>query len=371
MLSNRSLASFIVLAAVLVLSFLPACKAKPPVRPVAAPPVPAIPPKPKPPPPPKPAPPLTVELDPHLARIDAVARQEMASGGFPGAVILVGHQGAIVYRKAFGYRSLVPQRQPMTTDTIFDLASLTKVVATTTAIMQLADAGRLRLDDPVGKYWPAFAMNGKRGITIKQLLTHTSGLRAEVNPKVRWYGYEGAVEAIARDHSVRPPGTSFQYSDANFIALGEVVHRVSGLPLDAYCKQKIFKPLYKDYIDLAHQAGKKIFMHSDGYIFDIYGDMIELGLDAINSQLFIMDIEEIGKQFGGQITFWGEIDRQHLLSHGTTGQITDAVQRVKDALYKDGGVIAQCEFGPGARPENVEMVFQAWDDVMLKPGEKT
>jgi uncharacterized protein YbbC (DUF1343 family)/CubicO group peptidase (beta-lactamase class C family) len=243
MLSNKSLVSFIVLAAVLALSLLPACKAKPPVKPVAVPAVPAIPPKPKPPPPPKPAPPLTVELDPRLARIDAVARQEIASGGFPGAVILVGHQGAIVYRKSFGYRSLVPQRQPMTADTIFDLASLTKVVATTTAIMQLVDAGRLRLDAPVGKYWPAFAMNGKRGITIKQLLTHSSGLRAEVNPKVRWYGYEGAVEAIAKDHSVRPPGTSFQYSDANFIALGEIVHRVSGLPLDVYCKQKIFRPL--------------------------------------------------------------------------------------------------------------------------------
>ena len=128
--------------------------------------------------------------------------------------------------------------------------------------------------------------------------------------------------------------------------------------------RKIFKPLYKDYIDLAHQAGKKIFMHSDGYIFDIYADVIELGLDAINSQLFIMDIEEIGKRYGGKITFWGEIDRQHLLPNGTTEQITQAVQRVKDSLYYDGGVIAQCEFGPGGRPENVEMVFQAWDEVI-------
>jgi uroporphyrinogen decarboxylase len=127
--------------------------------------------------------------------------------------------------------------------------------------------------------------------------------------------------------------------------------------------RKIFKPLYKDYIDIAHQAGKRIFMHSDGYIFDIYQDLIELGLDAINSQLFIMDIEEIGRQFGGQITFWGEIDRQHLLPHGTTTQITGAVQRVKEALYRNGGVIAQCEFGPGAKPENVAMVYQAWDDV--------
>ena len=105
-------------------------------------------------------------------------------------------------------------------------------------------------------------------------------------------------------------------------------------------------------------------MHSDGYIFDIYGDLIELGLDAVNSQLFIMDIEEIGNQYGGQITFWGEIDRQHLLPNGTTEQISEAVQRVKDALYHNGGVIAQCEFGPGGRPENVEMVYQAWEDVI-------
>ncbi len=130
--------------------------------------------------------------------------------------------------------------------------------------------------------------------------------------------------------------------------------------------RKIFKPLYKDYIDLAHRAGKRIFMHSDGYIYDIYGDLIELGLDAINSQLFIMDIEEIGKQFSGQITFWGEIDRQHLLPDGTTGQIAGAVRRVKDALYKNGGVIAQCEFGPGTRPENFEMVYQTWDEIVLE-----
>ena len=128
--------------------------------------------------------------------------------------------------------------------------------------------------------------------------------------------------------------------------------------------RKIFKPLYKDYIDIAHQAGKKIFMHSDGYIFDIYEDMIELGLDAINSQLFSMDIEEIGRRFGGRITFWGEIDRQHLLPRGTTQQIAEAVQRVKDALYHNGGVIAQCEFGPGGKPENVAMVYQTWNEVI-------
>jgi uncharacterized protein YbbC (DUF1343 family)/CubicO group peptidase (beta-lactamase class C family) len=240
---SRIFAVFLVLAAILVISLFPGCKAAPPPKPVAVPMPPAPPPKPEPPPPiPKP-PPLTLELDPRLARIDAVVRQEMASGGIPGAVILVGHQGKIVYRQAFGYRSLVPQRQPMTEDTVFDLASLTKVVATTTAIMQLVDSGRVRLHDPVGKYWPEFNRNGKRSITIKHLLTHSSGLRPEVNPRVRWRGYEGAIFAIAEDHPVQVPGTSFKYGDANFIALGEIVHRVSGLPLDVYCQKHIFRPL--------------------------------------------------------------------------------------------------------------------------------
>lgn len=244
MIVNRIFAVLSVLAVIIVFFLFPGCKGAPPPRPVVVPAPPAVPPEPKIARPPVPEPPpLTLEIDPRLSRIDAVARQAITSGGFPGAVILVGHQGKIVYRKAFGYRALMPQRQPMTEDTIFDLASLTKVVATTTAIMQLVDEGHLNLDDPVGKYWPAFNRNGKRRITIKHLLTHSSGLRPEVNPRVRWRGYEGAVLALAEDHPLKEPGTSFKYSDANFIALGEVVHRVSGLPLDVYCERKIFKPL--------------------------------------------------------------------------------------------------------------------------------
>ena len=237
------LAALITVIVCVAVALLPACRrAVPPPKPVAVPVPPVIPPEPPPVIPPKP-PPLTLELDPRFSRIDGVARQEIASGSIPGAVILVGHKGKIVYRKAFGTRAILPRWQPMTEDTIFDIASLTKVVATTTAIMQLVDQKAVRLDAPVAKYLPEFGKNGKRGITIRQLLTHTSGLRADVNPRFSWWGYEGAIEAIAEDRPIRPPGTSFQYSDANFIALGEVVHRVSGLPLDVYCKQKIFNPL--------------------------------------------------------------------------------------------------------------------------------
>lgn len=125
--------------------------------------------------------------------------------------------------------------------------------------------------------------------------------------------------------------------------------------------RKIFKPLYRDYIAIAKKHGKKAFMHSDGYILDIIPDLIDLGLDAINSQIFCMGIENL-RQFKGKLTFWGEIDRQHLLPNGTREDIRRAVRLVRDTLYANGGCIAQCEFGPGAKPENVREVFAAWNE---------
>ncbi len=124
--------------------------------------------------------------------------------------------------------------------------------------------------------------------------------------------------------------------------------------------RQLFKPLYKDYIDLAHAAGKKVFMHSDCYIIDVIPDLIELGLDALNSQLFCMGVENL-EQFRGKICFWGEIDRQHLLPHGTEEEIKTAVRDVYQYLYRDGDVIAQCEFGPSVNPDNVYTIFQTWD----------
>jgi len=126
--------------------------------------------------------------------------------------------------------------------------------------------------------------------------------------------------------------------------------------------RELFKPMYRDFAQIAHAHGKKLFMHSDGHIAAIYPDLVEIGIDAVNSQLFCMGAEILAP-CAGQITFWGEIDRQQLLPHGTPADIDRAVRDVHHQLWRDGGCIAQCEFGPAARPENVREVFAAWNEL--------
>lgn len=134
----------------------------------------------------------------------------------------------------------------------------------------------------------------------------------------------------------------------------------SGLLIDPELWRRWFMPCYRDYIEIAHGAGKKAFMHSDGHVAAIYPQMVELGLDAFNSQVFCMGPETLAA-FAGQITFWGEIDRQHALPEGTPDSIAADVSRLHEHLWRGGGCIAQCEFGAGAKPENVQAVFAAWD----------
>jgi uncharacterized protein YbbC (DUF1343 family)/CubicO group peptidase (beta-lactamase class C family) len=175
--------------------------------------------------------------------LDAIVRDAIHDDQIPGAVVLVWHNGQVVYRRAFGNRALEPRREPMTVDTIFDVASLTKVVATTTAVMQLVQKGEVRLNDPVAKYLPEFAVNGKEEITVRNLLTHFSGLRADIDLTPRWEGRDTALRMVFAETPAYSPGSRFLYSDTNFIALGALVERVSGTTLDAYCARKIFTPL--------------------------------------------------------------------------------------------------------------------------------
>jgi uncharacterized protein YbbC (DUF1343 family)/CubicO group peptidase (beta-lactamase class C family) len=156
---------------------------------------------------------------------------------------LIGNQGKIVYRRAFGRRAIKPKEIPMTVDTLFDIASLTKGVATTTALMQLVENGKLDLEETAANYWPEFKANGKDQITVRHLLTHYSGLRSGLHLKPEWMGHEMALHLIVEEKPLCPPGTRFIYSDINFQVLGRLIERISGQPLDAYCREHIFMPL--------------------------------------------------------------------------------------------------------------------------------
>ena len=178
-----------------------------------------------------------------LAPIDEIVEKTILSGKIPGAVVLIGNQGRVIYRRAFGHQAIKPKKLPMRVDTIFDLGSLTKVISTTTAIMQLLEKGKLRLEDQVAAHWPEFKGNGKEEITVRHLLTHYSGLRPSLDLKPEWSSYSKALRMIIAEKPAFPPGTRFVYSDINFIILGELVHRISGQPLDLYCAENVFKPL--------------------------------------------------------------------------------------------------------------------------------
>jgi uncharacterized protein YbbC (DUF1343 family)/CubicO group peptidase (beta-lactamase class C family) len=179
----------------------------------------------------------------HLGGVDSIIEQAVADGNIPGAVLVVGHDGAVVYRKAYGSRALEPRREPMTLDTVFDLASLTKVIATTTAMMQLFEQGKVRMNDPVAKYLPEFAQNGKEDITLRQLMTHYSGLAPDLDLTTPWEGKNTAYQLAFVEPPETTPGSGFVYSDINFIMLGALVEKVSGETLDAYTTQHIFAPL--------------------------------------------------------------------------------------------------------------------------------
>jgi uncharacterized protein YbbC (DUF1343 family) len=176
------------------------------------------------------------------AAADEQINLAVKEGLIPGAVLLIGHNGQVVYRQAYGERSLVPSREPMTVDTIFDAASLTKIVATTASVMKLFEQGKIRLDDPVTRYLPEF-QDGHSTITIRNLMTHFSGLRPDLDLKPAWSGYETGIHRALIDKPAGPPGVRFVYSDINFVLMGEIVHRLSGQSLSDYARANIFQPL--------------------------------------------------------------------------------------------------------------------------------
>lgn len=182
-------------------------------------------------------------LDSRLSVLDPIIDDAIAQRQIPGAVVIVGHDGQVVYRKAYGSRAIVPRHEEMTENTIFDCASLTKVLATTTALMQLWEQGKFRMNDPVAKYLPEFAQNGKQDITIRQLLVHYSGLPEDLDLTRKWEGKDTAYRMAFEVAPERSPGAAFSYSDINFVVLGALVEKLSGESLDEYSAKHVFEPL--------------------------------------------------------------------------------------------------------------------------------
>ncbi|HEY2904372.1 MAG TPA: exo-beta-N-acetylmuramidase NamZ domain-containing protein [Vicinamibacterales bacterium] len=178
-----------------------------------------------------------------FAQIGALVNAAIARHELPGAVVLVGRADATLYHDAFGQRAVQPAGEAMTENTIFDVASLTKVVATTPSVMQLVEQGRVRLSDPVAQYIDGFGKYGKRGITVGHLLTHTSGLRPDLELDVEFSGAAEAIRRASEDVPVAQPGERFIYSDINFFLLGDIVERVTGERLDRYASRHVFEPL--------------------------------------------------------------------------------------------------------------------------------
>jgi len=174
--------------------------------------------------------------------IDQAIDEAIQQNRLPGAVLVVGHDGQVVYRKAYGQRAVVPQAEAMTVDTIFDCASLTKVIATTSSLMKLFEEGRFRLNDKVTDYIPEF-QGGKSDITLRNLFTHFSGLAPDVSLKPEWSGNDTGLRLAYTTKPTGPPGVRHVYSDINFILLGELVHRLSGKPLNEYARENVFLPL--------------------------------------------------------------------------------------------------------------------------------
>ena len=178
-----------------------------------------------------------------LNQIDALVEKDIADKKLPGAVVVIGHKGKIVFRKAYGNRALVPNVEKMTVDTIFDIASLTKVVATTTSIMILVEQGKIRLNDTIGKFIPEIEDENVKKITIQQLMTHVSGFAPDFDLREKWTGRDGMLNALYKEKLRQPSGTKFVYSDINFIVLGEIVGRVSNNKLPIAAFEQVFSPL--------------------------------------------------------------------------------------------------------------------------------
>ena len=261
------------------------------------------------------------------ARIDAAVAATIAKRGCPGAVVAVVHNDAVAFRKAYGQRAVSPAAEPMTADTIFDLASLTKPVTTATCVMLLVERGKLSVGDPVAKHWPAFAANGKADVTVEQCLLHTSGLIADNAITDYADGPAAALTAIANLKLEAPPGTRFKYSDVGFIVLGHLVELLSQQPLKDFAQANVFGPL--KMADTSHSPkplGRvaPTGLRDDKVIRGTVHDPRSLAFNGDTGHAGLFSTADDLSRFARMLLNGGELDGVRVLKPETVKLLTEA-----------------------------------------------
>jgi CubicO group peptidase (beta-lactamase class C family) len=274
-----------------------------------------------------------------LAKIDGAVAAAIGRNECPGAVVVVVHGDAVVFRKAYGHRAVQPAKVPMTLDTVFDMASLTKPIATGTSVMRLVEDGKLKFSDTVAKHWPAFAANGKEMVTIEHLLLHTSGLTADNAAADYHDGRAKAMERIAALKLEAPAGTRFRYSDVGFIVLGDLVEKLGGAPVDAFAKKHVFDPLkmtdttFNPPADLTKRVaptGKRKGEIILGHVHDPRA----FSLDGVAGHAGLFSTADDVARYSRMLLRGGELDGVRVLSADTVKLFTAA--HVVPAGMKDG-----------------------------------
>ena len=263
------------------------------------------------------------------ADVDTLIQNAIGEHRLPGAVVLVGHDGRIVYEKAYGDRAIEPQVEAMTEDTIFDCASLTKVVATTSSLMCLYDQGKFRLNDPIVEYIPEF-QGGKSAITIRELMTHFSGLRPDVPLHPKWKGYETGIHLACTDPPKTAPGKEHVYSDINFELLGELVHRLSGELVSDYSREHVFLPLgMKDTMYnppkslLPRIAPTEISEETGIPLRGIVHDPTARYMDGVAGHAGVFSTAGDLARFAEMMLHQGELDGHRIISRATVKKFTE------------------------------------------------
>ncbi len=262
-----------------------------------------------------------------LARLDTLINDAIADNQTPGAVMLVSRMGSVVYRKAFGHSMLIPEKIEMTVDAVFDLASLTKPMATATSVMILIERGQIRLMDPVSKYIPAFKSwedveSGKiTTIRIWHLLTHTSGLPpyAPVAKLQEAYGSpnpDALINHIAEVERHSPPATNFKYSCLNFITLQRVVEIITGTGLDVFSKENIFKPLNMTQTEYKPSVSCAVTEVIDGKPLDgvVHDPLARVMMDCVSGNAGLFSTADDMSVFAQMMLNNGEFNGVRILS---------------------------------------------------------